>query len=541
MEKIKGSGLIKYIEYVSSFAPLVTEPVKTGLVKKKMNSIKEGLINKLKQRHGTKNHGGPFNSSEVDKILKKELKEMKQHLSNQISQRGRRIVTTSLNIMGKSLEQIAESSGRTIIDRMWNNNTDVNISAIEQSVKHESISSKKPSRVMKHEYSLKKLMTHKYSPEIYADLIEHHDTTIPGLAIPVLEMKIGRPIKLLDEAGGTLFDNVYGHIKGDPLEIKSVSSMGMYPTFFVGSESFSLDVFGKDNLIHAVMKGAGHIDYNPKNVRREIASACRDKNHPCYTYFENGSAPKYLDMEVISAGKSASRRSRPAWHSSINKFLRNYGTNVQKIPELDKWNRVNQNGELGLKDMQLDICHILSWKNVTFLIDNALETKKADNLQKILHFMPTFEDVKEGRSIFGKKEGRDIFIDACDDEEYRQRAHQARDIVNKFAVTGKMDHRDKARLEGIMYNAPGNVRLGHSGKNRRIKDSLDYCPDEERSRNILKEFKDCEGFKGPMKNEDGTLLTSFYVEESKLNVQDTKANYQGNYSYKVTFATHGCK
>ena len=56
--------------------------------------------------------------------------------------------------------------------------------------------------VKKYEKKLSKLMSRTRNPKVYAALIQHHNAELgPGFAIPALETKIGRPIKLVSEDG----------------------------------------------------------------------------------------------------------------------------------------------------------------------------------------------------------------------------------------------------------------------------------------------------------------------------------------------------
>ena len=98
-KKVKGKGVVKALEYVSKFAPLVTEPVKINLVKSKMAILKEKLINELERHHCQIPEKQKIPKETRGKILPEELKHMKHILRDQISKRVKEVVSTGLNMV----------------------------------------------------------------------------------------------------------------------------------------------------------------------------------------------------------------------------------------------------------------------------------------------------------------------------------------------------------------------------------------------------------------------------------------------------------
>lgn len=512
-KKMKGGKLMKGIGYASRFAPLITESVKIGLVKKKMDMLKEELIRELDQHQVTKHNKQPLDTKTCDKILKKELKEMKQYLSQQISQRGRTIVTTGFKIVGQELKKHTISCGKEVVTHKIKGHMDM-----RQLKKYESklSSERSEENITKYEGKLNRLMSRTRNPKVFAHLIEHHNAKLgPAFAIPTLEKKIGRPIKLVNEDGEPLL-NVQGQpVKGEPLEIKFIPGKGIQPGhFYVDGESFSVHQHGNDCLIHAAMKGAV---YSASDIRKEIASACKTRSHPCYDYIRSGVARNYVEIALIGAG-------RPGWWSVSYPFLEAYGKKVQGFSNLEDCNRFSPDGLKGLRDLKLDICHILSWNDISNNIWHDLNTKRVVHLNRLLKLLPTIQDVKAGTSIFGTGVEQNIFLKTYDGNNgYINGASRAREIVKSFSKSGKMNCFDHKELEFYLHSAPGNLRLGDASTNRKIKKSMDHNPNERRSANIYKIFQGCKSFSKPKKDAEGRIMTSYYpVKKSKSGRQEIK-------------------
>ena len=521
-KKIKGKGLMKGIGYASRFAPLITETIKIGLVKEKMDLLKKELIQELDQHIVTERDKGLLNPKACKEILKKELSEMKQYLSQGISQRGRTIVTTCLQIVGQELKKHSIIWGKEIVIHKIKSHMDM-----RQLKKYERKLStaryeENHSIVAKYERKLIRLMSCTHSPKVFAHLIEHHSVELgPAYAIPTLEMITGRRIKLVSNDGKPLLNMQEQHVTGEPIEIKFIPRKGSQPGhFFAGGESFSFDQHGNDCLIHAAMKGAGKTDYIALDIRKKIASACKNRNHPCYNYIKSGIARNYVEIALIGAG-------RPQWWSPVYPFLKAYGEEVQGISGLENWNRFNPDGKSGLRYMNLDICHILSWNDMLSIINDGSKTNGGgvDSLNKLVNFfLPTIEDVQEERSIFNKSKGREIFLNVYkNDQNYIKGASRAREIVKSFSKPDKKNDSDRKELEKYLYSAPGNLRLGDASINRKIKKSMDHNPDEQRSQIIYEEFQGCKHFSEPKKDEKGGIMTSYYpVKNEKMNKKRKK-------------------
>ena len=516
-KKMKGKGFMKGIGYVSRFAPLITEPVKIGLVKKKMDLLKEELTKELKVHpQATKNDKEPLDSNTCEKIFEGQLKEMKEYLSQQISQRGKTILTTGLRIVGQELKKHTIIMGKNIVTHKIKGFMDLRQLRKYESKLSTARSEENRSMVAKYEGKLNRLMSHTRNPKVFALLIERHNAELgPAFAIPVLEKKIGRPITLVNEDGQPLLNVQNKEITGRPLEVRFIPGNGVQQGhFYVGKELFSFDQHGNDCLIHAVMKGAGKHDYIASSVRKDIASACQQKGHPCNSYITSGIARNYV-MIGLTGG-------RPSWWSTaLYPFIQEYGRKVQGLSGLENCNRFNKEGKMGLREMKLDICHILSWNDIKTNIDDALKSKNVDNLNKLLTLLPSYKDVKEGRSLFGNSQGQTVFLKVYTGntlKEYADGVSTAREIVESFSKTGKMVESDRQRLEYYLHSAPANMRLGDASLNRRIKKHMDHNPQEERSNKIHDKFKGCKGFTKPQKDADGKIVSSYYRVKKPPNV-----------------------
>ena len=292
----KGKGLMKGIGHIIRFVPVITETVKLGLVKKKMDLLKKELIKKLDQHHVVEHEKEPLDTKVCEEILKRELKEMKQCFSQDISQRGRKIV----NKIKQELKQELEKCATTLLDNAmtYKTKSQMDTSQLKKYKLSAARSKENHSMVVKYEVKLKRLVSRTRNPKVLAHLIEHHNAKLsPPFAVPALEKIINRPIRLVNDVGKPLLNEQEPHVHGKLLEIKFTSGKGTQSGhFYVGRESFSVDQHGNDCLIHAVMKGAGKSDYSTTVVRKEIASACRNSNHLCNWYIRSGIAHKHVEV-----------------------------------------------------------------------------------------------------------------------------------------------------------------------------------------------------------------------------------------------------
>ena len=507
-KNIKGTRLMKGIGYASRFAPLISESIKIGLVKKKMDLLKKELIRELRQHQANIQDKEPLEMTTCDEILKKELKEMKHYLSQQISQRGRTIVTTGLQILGQEMKKRASTWGKEVVIKIKGHMDMKKLMRYEREAL-EAMSEENPSKVAMYEGKLKKLMSRTRNPKVFAYLIEHHNVQLgPAFAIPALEKKIGRPIKLVNEEGEPLLGVQEQRVTGVPLVVKFTPGKGTQPGhFYVGNESFSVGQHGNDCLIHAVMKGAGQRDYIASDVRREIASACKDGRHPCYHYIISGIARNYVEIGLI--GATGDRR--PPWWKESYTFIKAYGEKVQKISGLEKCDRFNKKGTVGLRQMGLDICHIVSWKDIETKLDHVEKTRARDEADRLLALMPSMDDVRLGSSVMGVGEGQKVFLQAYEgNTAYTNGVLEVNRILKSFVASGKkMSDYDRKNLKYYLHSAPVNLRVGDARTNRRIGAAMDYCSTEERSENIWKMFQGSKGFTEPKKDKDGKKITSY--------------------------------
>ena len=504
---IKGTRLMKYVSHAIRFAPLVSESIKIRLVLKRMDLLKEELMQELKKCENTKVEEQHLDMTTCDEMLKREFKEMKQYLSKNISQRGKMIVNTSLQIIGQELKNHANTWCKEVWTHKIKGHMDMRKLMEYEHKASEAESAENPSEFAKYEEKLKKLMSRTRNPEVFAILIERHNAELgPAFAIPALETIIQRPIELVNEKGEPLLNVQNQHVTGESLVVKFTPGIGTEPGHFhVGSESFSVDEFGNDCLIHAVMKGAGQTDYSTSDIRREIASACKNENHPCYDYIRRGIACNYVGLGLIGG--------RQRWWVVIYPFLKLFGTIVQKIPGLHKCNRLSKSGTTGLSQMALDICHIVSRSDIKKVFIHALtcigEDIKRRCIDRLLALMPSVDEVREGISILGVGEEQRVFLEAYEgNQEYKKGVVEVNRIKENI-LSGKITESDRKRFEFYICSAPANLRLGNANINRAIKGGLDYCSGEQRSENLKKLF---EGYSTkPKKDKDGKIMTSYYT------------------------------
>ena len=210
-KKLKGTRVMKGIGYVSRFAPLITEPVKIGLVNKKMDVLIEDLIRELSQHSTTKHEKEPLDSKTRDEILMKELNQMKQNFSQEISQRGKKILSTGLQIVGQELKKHATASVKEVVIPKIREHVDMTQLMRYDSKLSAARSEKNCSMVIKYEEKMKRLMSRTRSPKVFALLIEDHNAELgPAFAIPALECILDCRIKLVNKDGRPLL-NVQEH------------------------------------------------------------------------------------------------------------------------------------------------------------------------------------------------------------------------------------------------------------------------------------------------------------------------------------------
>ena len=310
--KLGGGRLIKCIKNISRFAPFITEAVKIGLVKVKMEMLKEDLKQALDQHQIAEHNETSLNESDIDRIKKQEIQGMKKYLSQEVSQRGKSIASMGVQMVRKAGGAIVKKAGHKIKGHL-------EMKQLEK-YEHQLSTAKKDenhSMIIKYERKMQRLMACTRNPKVYAKLIQSHDAVLgPGFAIPVLEKKIGRPIRIVNKDGETLPNVQKQYAKGEPVVITFTPGKGDQPgQFFIkGHKGFSVSGDnGSDCLIHAVMAGAGisRSDYTAKDIRKDIAKACLDPEHPCYGYIRSGIARTFVKIGLTGGRRiGKSRKSK---------------------------------------------------------------------------------------------------------------------------------------------------------------------------------------------------------------------------------------
>lgn len=530
-DKVKGSTLIKGISCISRFAPLLTETVKAGLIKKRMENIKTALKQDLMLRIDVNTGLPPLDETrekQLESIVDKELVSMKQHYVHEMSQRGKKIVSTGLQILSQEAKKQLVKWGKASFHSL---KEVFDLSQLEkyQQKLEAANAERNETQIKKYERKLQKLMTRTRSPRVFAHLIEHHDALLgPAFAVPALEKMVKRPIVIVTEDGKELL-NVGHHAEGDPIVVKFVPGSGDQPGhYFYGEQSFTSQQFGNDCLIHAVMAGAGITNVDARKVRSDIAQSCRDSKHPCHHYIKLGIARNYVHIGLVGAGDSLKFdpntkefSGKASWYAHMDRFLlEEWKRNPQNAEESDidisKWKK-SANGKHDLTDLGLNRCHRLSEKFIQQLIKRAISKPEDPSLLKLLRqqVLPTIEDVRSGNSHF---EGKDkaaflaTYGNTKDGKAYMDQVKRVDDLCNNWKeVSGKLKEADEklVKLARDLSNSPLNVSLGDSSTNSSIGEAMDYNPGTPRSEGLKKAFLGVEGFPRP-KEIDGGYETSFF-------------------------------
>ena len=446
-----GGRLMKWIGYISRFAPFITESVKIGLVKVKMENLKKELKEELDRHQIAEHDETSLDESDINRIKKQEIQGMKNYLSQQVSQRGKSIVTTGLQIVGQELKRKAadaikgalhEIKGRLDMRQLRKYERELSIAKTDEN----------HSMIIKYERKMQRLMARTRNPKVFARLIEHHGALLgPAFAIPALEKKIGRPIRIVNEDGDPLLNVQQQHATGEPVVIKFTPGTGEQPGhYFVDGQKFSFSSDDGNNcLIHAVMAGAGisRSDYSAMDVRKDIASACRDSSHPCHYYIRSGIARNYVEIGLTGAGNF--------W-----KFVKESARRKLLI--------MIPGGKLHKKGLHLS--HQFSRKGIDFIVDVG-DYKTVAPFVKL--FWPKYEDIE---SVFGNDAGAQALLETLDGskqkEYYEKLVNESRYIAKKLK-DGNAEPSDKKRLKKLLNNSPVNLKYGDGNTNSMIKEHLD--------------------------------------------------------------------
>lgn len=527
-EKLKGSGFMKGIGYISRFAPLLTEMVKSGLIKKRMEDVKTALKQDLIRRTDVKCRLPPLDEArqkQIKDMIDKELGAMKQHYVHEMSQRGKKIVTTGLQILSQEAKKRLVEFGK---ERLHSLKEAIDMSQLEKykSKLEAAKSDGSQSQIKKYEKRLQRLMTRTRSPKVFAHMIEHHDALLgPAFAVPALEKIVKRPILIVTEDGKELL-NVGHHIEGDPIVVKFIPGNSDQPGhYFYGEEIFTSTQHGNDCLIHAVMAGAGISDIDVRKVRSDIAEACKDSKHPCHRYIKLGIARNYVQIGLVGAGVTYDPNTRKfsgkaEWYSHIDGFLldewmRNPANADRSGVDISKWMK----GEATLLDLGLNRCHRLSEKSIQQIIERAISQEDVVNVKRLREqLLPTIEEVKSGQSHFQGKAKESFLATYANDNSshgkmYSDQVERVKKCINNWKeVTGKSkDSKSKlAKLAKDFSNSPINVSLGDSSTNQSVGKAMDYNPGTPRSEGLKKAFFNTKDFLPP-KTSQGGYVTSFFT------------------------------
>ena len=543
-EKRKGQRFMKGIGYVSRFAPLVTEMMKGVMIKKKMEDVKKALKDDLTGHIGTEHDQPPLDETRIKQIedtIDRELKAMKHYFSQEVSQRGKKIVTTGIQIVSHELKKRAIHFGKEhVVDPLKRY---IDISQFNHyENKLEAAKSDKSHSQIKAEYEgkMKKLMARTRSPEVFARMIEHHDALLgPAFAIPALEILIGRPIEIVTESkdGETKpILNVQEHYaKGKPIQVKFIPERNGQPGhFYFGGEKFIPQQHGNNCLIHAVLAGAGQKDMDVGQVRKCIAEACCDRDHPCHGYITRGIARNYIRMGVVGGSDHVTFdgvrfKGKAPWYTHLDCLLFNdwgdkNGPNVKNSKVQVAY---DQYGNLNPK---LNRCHRLSEKSIQEMVANAIASKDVANVKLLRQYLlPTIEDVYYSRenSFLTNPETKKAFMDTYADipgnkltasgEQYKKYIAEVDGIIARWPTgwlaapwnwnwnQNPVQPGEFKKLVSILSNSPVNVSLGHAATNHYIGEYMDYNPGTPRSEGIRDKFKHLEGqgFYPPKTTEDG--------------------------------------
>ena len=554
-EKLKGQRFMKGIGYVSRFAPLVTEALKGGMIKMKMEEVKTALKHDLEQRPVTNQGQTPLDETRIKEIKDKEIAAMKHHFSQEVSQRGKKIVTTGLQIVSQQLKKrTIEFAKERVVDPLKRHIDISQLNNYEQKLEAAK-SDKNLSQIKKYEGKLQRLMACTRNPKVFSRMIEDHDALLgPAFAVPALEKLIGCPIRIVTEHGKAL-PNVQPHVAGDPIEVKFIPGKDGRPGhYYVGHEIFTPQEHGNNCLIHAVLKGAGRTDMDAGQVRKHIAEACRDSKHPCHDYIKRGIARNYVRIGVVGGGFvtyiNGKFSGKAAWYPHMDAFLLNEWNANQENEErskidIRKWKQPRKpvtcrqapvdrvaSKHLGgwlqgvtLQTLGLNRCHRLSEKSIQEMVQHAISGSASHeervSLLRLLrtNLLPTIEDVEAGRSLFESTASNKAFLQTYKGTQfgikYMEQVKEVDDIIVNWG-TNKVRTDRAVQLVKHLSNSPINVSLGHALTNSSIGQAMDYNPGTPRSEGIRKAFNDKPGFHPPKIHEDAYAKSLYTGEETTV-------------------------
>ena len=513
-EKLKGRTVMKYIGYISRFAPLVTEMLKAGIIPIKMIKVKDAIVHDLEQQCTNDKHKQSQSDEtikEIQDIIDQEISATKHYLSQEMSQRGQTIVKTGLHILSQEARKRTIKFGTECVVHPLLEHIDLNqLMKYEQKLKAAK-SDQSDSQIKKYKRKLEKLMKRTCSPKVFAHLIEHHDAQLgPAFAVPALETLVKRPIRIVTGDGKELL-NVAHHADGEPIEITFIPEKGDAPGHYIfGEKEFTPQQDGNNCLIHAVLAGAGGLEMDAGQVRKDIAKACYNQKHPCHDYIKYGIARNYVRIGMVGAGydhNSNKFDSKKAyWHADI---------------------KACATLELGMHSPGIDpkethLCHRVSEQSIKDMVEDDIRKDCSKVKVMLKYFYPLPHEVRDNKeSSLLDGQSREAFLrmyghDGPCKKRYLKRREDTVKCVKRWneATSDRGKYRGTFnRLIKDLSNSPINVSRGDPTRNRRTGKYMDYQCGEPRSERLLKIFKPFEkcGFYRPK-----FTTGSFHYDDSSL-------------------------
>lgn len=514
-EKLRGKRFMKGIRVVSHFAPFVTEMLKSGMIIRKMNEVKQALKCDLeKHTQNEHEHGQPqLDEKAIKKIVDQEILAIKCYLSQEISQRAKKIVRMGLKMIGQKAKRYAVKVGKSCMADLQENEDISKLRKYEQKLEIAK-SEESGSRIKKYEGKLQKLMIRTRSPNVFAHMIEHYGALLgPAFAVPALERVVKRPIRIVNEDGMELL-NIQHHAEGESIEIKFVPGKDGAPGHYYldGKEKYAPQQHGNDCLIYAVLAGAGRSDIDANQVRSVIAKACQDSTHPCHDYIKRGIARNYVHIRLVGGAvkfDDGAYSGKAMGYKHMDHYLLEEMRLVPKGNiDINDWTFAN--GEKTLASLGLDRCHRLSERSIQGMIEHAIDTRDSSIIKDLRnHLLPSFEDVECGKSFFQHKP-KEAFLKTyskgSNKEQYLKQTERVDECIHNWASLTYRDTSNQLpkesmkkfeRLARDLSNAPINVSLGDASANRAIGKAMDYTPGSPRSEGLRKTFSDKPGFHPP--------------------------------------------
>lgn len=517
-EKLRGKQFMKGIGYVSRFAPLVTELLKGGMIKIKMDQVKVKLIHDLERRieQCAKSRDEQQlldDDVKIKEIIVKEIAAMKCHFSQEMRERGKKIVSTGLKIVTQEMKKRSfEFCKKHVIE--LKGHIDVgHFNNLERQLKE----ARKDNQIQKCKMKMKQLMARTRSPEVFARMIKDHDALLgPAFALPALEKLVDLPIRIETEDGKQILNVQRHQVEGKPpIVVKFIP--GPPGHYKYDGKAFTAQQDGNNCLIHAVLAGAGRTDMCDSTVRDYIARACLEPTYPGHQYIKQGIARNYVQIGVVGGSLSYSKESKKfigkaAWRKHMKVFTENeWHGNPQNAARSQK--KLTKSTKLN--DVHLNRCHRLSEKSIHEMVQSAIDTRNVENVKLLRkHLLPSISEVERGESLFQDPTAKRAFLNTYSagsglDQAYKQQLDKVDRIISLWD-TGRLEGSHYKELVRHLSNSPVNVSIGHAPTNKEVSSAMDYNPGSPRSEGIRRIFCTTPGFNEPKITECGNFLTSYF-------------------------------